>query len=727
MKRNKIFCTLALAIILSLLIVALPTVPTHAVTGWEDIGIYPTDGEIGDRIYIDGYDFEPGDDVYIYFSSDSIGVGYRINDLDAYEKVRSGVSPDYDGYFETYFIVPDELTKGDDSPEDVRGGDYYVYVSYLYSTVGEIVARATFAIISGEITIDPEEGNVGDEVEISGEGFGDRESITVEYDGDEIDIESGDDETDRYGDFTCTILIPESTGGDHTITVIDDSRIEAEAEFTVEPTMTISSTSGSIGDTVSVSGTGFGYRKYVTIYFGGDEVDTSPLSVRTTTDGSFEATFAVPALASGVYDVEVEDTVDNSDTAEFTIVIVVAYASITPTIGSVDTEVEVSGTGFIAGSTVTIKYDALEIDTATVDSNGEFTCLIFIPESVVGDHTITVTDGIEAEAEFTVEPEITISPTSGSIGDIVSISGTGFGYRKYVTIYFGGDEVDTSPSSVRTTTDGSFDATFAVPGMASDDYNVDAEDADNNIDTAQFTVAALLSLIPATSLGSPGHVGMELTMSGTGFIANQQVTITYLSEPSTFTTNTDANGTFSYKFDAPASASGAHTITATDGINTLSKTFYMESAPPSTVYPLLPRMDGKLETGKFDWCGDATDPSKEVTDDSLPVTYTLEIATDGNFTNIVLKKEGLTTSEYTLTEAEKQLLPSTKKEAPYCWHVRAIDSAFNDAGWTGTGRFHVGFTLEVPEWANYALFGILALLLGIFGFWVGRRTAYSSF
>ena len=86
----------------------------------------------------------------------------------------------------------------------------------------------------------------------------------------------------------------------------------------------------------------------------------------------------------------------------------------------------------------------------------------------------------------------------------------------------------------------------------------------------------------------------------------------------------------------------------------------------------------------------------------------------------MLNKEGLTTSEYTLTEAEK--LESTKKEAPYYWRLRAVDAASNASDWIGAGTFYVGFIFpEIKGWLLYGLIGAGALLLFFLGFWVGRR------
>jgi len=133
------------------------------------------------------------------------------------------------------------MNDGDDD-EDVAPGEHYIYVARYGSN--RIRAIADFTVIGGgEIIIDPEEGPVGTEVEIEGTEFGDSEDFTVEYDGDEIDIESGDSDTDSNGEFILTVIIPESTAGEHTIKVLgEDSGAEPQETFTVEPEITVSPT-----------------------------------------------------------------------------------------------------------------------------------------------------------------------------------------------------------------------------------------------------------------------------------------------------------------------------------------------------------------------------------------------------------------------------------------------------------------------------------------------------
>jgi len=550
MKHSKIFRILALAITLSLLVILLPAAPALAAYDY-DIELDPDEEEIGEDFYVEGDDWPPSEDVGeitedieevdIYFSSEEADTGDDIDDeVENYEKLKTGYDVEEDGDFRVKVTVPDELTDGEDD-EVVRGGTYYVYVTMKGSD--DIKAVAEFTVIAAEIELDTDEGTVGTEVEITGVDFDGNKDITVEYDGDTVDIESGDTDTNSSGDFDATILIPESAAGEHTIKVIDES--------------------------------------------------------------------------------------DN-----------------------------------------------------------------------------------EAEAVFTVGPEITIAPESGRVGERAAVNGTGFADREDVAITFAGDEVATGS----TDTDGSFTISFDVPTVGPGTYSVEAEDDDNNSAKAGFRMTTDISISPVTGQSSPGYVGDEVTISGTGFIPDHKITITYASTPAVFTTQSEDDGSFSYTLTVPKSEPGEHTITATDGTNSLEVTFWMESTAPAIPPPLKPAMDIKPERPiAFDW-QDVTDPSG--------VTYTLQVAKDKNFTDIVLEEER-TQSTYTMTETEDEALESTKKDAPYWWRVKATDGAGNESGWTGAGSFHVGFAFAMPDWALYLLIGLGGILLFFVGFFVGRRTGYS--
>jgi len=400
-------------------------------------------------------------------------------------------------------------------------------------------------------------------------------------------------------------------------------------------------------------------------------------------------------------------------TADFTVI--AGEITLDPEEGTVGTEVKITGTDFNTNEEITIKYDgstvAIERGDDETDSDGDFISYIIIPSSAAYEHTIKVIDESEAEAEatFTVEPEITMTPTSGSTGTKVTVMGTGFVRSSNFSIFFGAEEVLVDGN---TGSDGGFEINFNVPILGPGTYVVEARDDEDNSYGAEFTVTATASISPATSETSPGNIGTELTISGSGFVIGGTVTIAYDTIQIT-TETTDSKGTFSATFTVPESKGGEHIVTVTDGINTKDFIFFMESDSPSIPALLEPTTGIKAEAQtRFNW-QDVTDPSG--------VTYTMQIATEEDFASIVLRKTDLTDSEYTLTEQEK--LKSVSQKSPYYWRVKAIDGASNESGWSGANSFYVGFSFSFPQWAIYTLFGVGALILAGVGFWAGRKTA----
>ncbi len=111
MKYTKFLRIFSSALILSLLMVAIPATPALAFD--YDFEIDPDQGEIDDRIDITGEDWPESTDedeewTEVYFSEDEADTGDSIDiEVENYETVKT-VSIDDDGEFDTYFTVPDE-------------------------------------------------------------------------------------------------------------------------------------------------------------------------------------------------------------------------------------------------------------------------------------------------------------------------------------------------------------------------------------------------------------------------------------------------------------------------------------------------------------------------------------------------------------------------------------------------------------------------------------------
>jgi hypothetical protein len=92
------------------------------------------------------------------------------------------------------------------------------------------------------------------------------------------------------------------------------------------------------------------------------------------------------------------------------------------------------------------------------------------------------------------------------------------------------------------------------------------------------------------------------------------------------------------------------------------------------------------------------------------------------FTAIVLNVSGLTSSTYTLTEAQK--LPKLAGGGSYYWRVVAKDAANNSVN-SDVNTFVVGGGM--PGWLMWVWIGIGVVVVFVFAVWLGRRLAYSSY
>jgi len=530
---------------------------------------------------------------------------------------------------------------------------------------------------SEDIDLDPEEGEIGEEVEISGDNFDESTATTDEFvhiyfsdeeadEGDEID-----DEVENYEKVESLLWIDEDGTFDASFDVPDELT-DGEDDVTV---------------------TGGTYYIYVT-YYDNDEI----VSV---------AEFTV--IGEGEIEVDVEE-------------------------GPVGTELEITGSGFPDDEAITIEYDSDEVDIEDgddeTDGDGEFASIIFIPESIAGEHTIRVdVNGVEAEIEFTVEPEIIVSPTSGEAGTEVTVSGTGYGKRQEVVIYFDDDGVATET----TDSSGSFAAAFDLPDLAAGIYEIDVEDDDDNSDSAKFTIIAATTETeepePAPQPTAPqssktaidissttAEIGSSVVVTGAGFQPGGLVTIK-LDGEAVASVAAEASGIFATVFNVPVRTAGDYTLTVTDGVNTNELTFTVDVEPPAVPKPLLPQMGVELKPPVlFDW--------ESVGSGDSPVTYTLQIAADNEFSvgKLLLEEDELLNTEYTL--AKEKAASLNMYDTQLYWRIRAVGQGDNTGDWTGAGEFQVAKPFSMPGWAIYTIAGVVGLLLFLAGYFTGRRAAY---
>jgi hypothetical protein len=657
-KYEKAGHILTWGAVLALLLAFAPVLPAGIARGAGLLTPSPDEGRIGDLIGVDGAGFTSGQGVQIYFSSDWASVGDEINvKVTAYENVCE-TAADASGLFRAYFSVPGSLTDGR-FQRSVTNGDYYLYAAYRGSQ--RIVAVAKF-FVPGPIVLSPSRGKIGDWIGINGTGLKVGDAISIYFSSKKASVGQYIDQ--QVTIYQSVVVVP----------VAADGTLGGGVGFQIPSRLT----SGKSEEDVH----GGEYYFYTTYYTNRMKIDTVTRFV--------------------VVDGEIR---------------------LEPVEGTVDNEVKIYGQGLRSNQKITVKYDGEAVgitsgDNAT-DATGQFSCTIIVPECTSGYHVIVVSDvtGNKPEANFLVKPKITLSPASATVNQSVEVRGAGFGEVEGVTLMVNGERLATNPAIVTSNYLGAFTFSFVAPRSAANTTaKVEVIDKAANKAEAQLTVlplppaAASISLTPETSLVSPGYVGMSVTVAGTNFKPKTTVEVTY-GENKTITADTNSRGSFSAILTMPPWPGGTYTITATDGTNTASAAFVMESNAPLPPALLLPQAASAAEeVTHFDW-SDVQDPSG--------VTYTLQIATDAEFTGIVLEKKGLTASEYVLTGAEQ--LEALGGGTPYYWRVKAIDGAGNEGIWAPSVPFYVGLAgAPMANWLKFTLIGVGVVLVGVVAFWVRK-------
>jgi hypothetical protein len=661
MKYMRILRIFGAAIILSLLMAAIPATPVFSA---ESIILSPTQAKIGDRVNYSGSGYTGSsetNDYYIdIYMSDQQAIVSNVVDLQVtrYKKVADATWLDLDGTYSGYFVLPSTLDQGavgTSSPLTVASGNtYYIYATNRYydpaTTHKTIKALTTLSVIPGAALdpLSPATGPAGTQVQITGSNFPVNATLVIKYDDTVIPITSGDTVTKSSGILITTITIPSSsTTGVHNVTV----------------------TAGT---------------------------------------STVTKTFTVTASA----------TLD----------------ALQPASGPAGTDVSISGSSFPVSTPIVFKFDTTTITPSSGDAStrasGIFSSHVTIPQSTAGSHTITVTVGAStASATFTVTGTVSatlspLSPTSGLAGINVTVNGANFPASTALVFKF--DTATLTPTgSTQTDSSGSFTSIITVPsGATAGAHNITVTAGSSTV-TAAFTVTGTTTTTPpppppsatAININQSGNtIGSLIGIAGTGFKHNSKVTVKY-DDNEVATGNTDANGFFLITFQVPPGKHGDHTITANDGTSTNKATFTVESTPPKIPQPLNPQMGVKVKAPvTFDW--------EDVTDNSSPVTYDLQVASDSDFagSSLILDKKDIAKSEYTLTEVEELKLAGQTDRL--FWRIKAIDAAQNESEWTGAGDFSISQPFKFAGWPLYLTIGVGAVLVFLFGFWMGRRTAF---
>jgi RHS repeat-associated protein len=353
-------------------------------------------------------------------------------------------------------------------------------------------------------SLTPTSGSAGSSVTITGTNFlSVQGSSTVAFNGVVANVTS-------WSNTSVTAVVPASaTTGNVVVTVGGVASTGSAFTVNTAPAISaLSSTSGGVGGTVTITGTAFGAtRGTSTVRFGSTDATSYP---------AWSATSITVVVPSGATTGNAVVTVNGqaSNGVTFTVTPPPSISSLNPTSATPGQSVIISGSNFGAPQgTNTVTFNGV---TASVTSWSATSIAATVPATAAtGPVIVTVAGLASAGVTLTVLPLPSISslsPTVGIPGQSVTISGTNFGASQGAsTVTFNGTAATTiaswSPTSI----------VAAVPAGATTGPVVVTTGGSSNGVTFTVTPPPAISSLSSTS----GMPGSALTITGSNFGTTQ--------------------------------------------------------------------------------------------------------------------------------------------------------------------------------------------------------------
>ena len=530
---------LKLGIIIILPVMVLSSLPPSLATAYPQfIDTYPTHGPVGTTVSIQGESFTPSTANSSGIATTTLAKTYF---PDKTTLVKT-TSIDTEGNFETYLVIG-----------AAPAGKQLIWV-YDESASPPAWNSTTFTVES-QITLSQTSGYAGDNITINGTGFASSSNITIYFDS----LQIASTITSQNGSFTgANITIPATSNGSHSFRAIDANNNQHSTEFIARQRLTVSPTSGFIGDEITVSGTGFAASEDITVTFNNKIIATSPASIQTSSTGNFTGKFYVPASAANIYITAVSDGTNQADT----VFVVVFGGRLNRTIGQIGDNVTYTGAGFMPGRVAAVFYDAIPVAEAIVNTEGNLEANFNIPASSSGNHTVSVTDGTNSTKHTFILVQVArgdVNPNAGSAGSEITFTGAGFIPGRIATI--SRDTILVTEAIIDA--EGNFTATFKAPTSSSGEQSISATDGINTVDLI-FTIESTAP--PTPLLLSPAN---ESSAKPRNYVAWESVTdisgVTYTLQIAA-DTNFSSDNSSSLLLEKSRLTASEYTLTSEDNL-----------------------------------------------------------------------------------------------------------------------------------------------------------------
>jgi hypothetical protein len=355
----------------------------------------------------------------------------------------------------TYYICWDSLTNIKETftadtigsysiaiytPEAIKG-PHTVYLVYSTDTSSP-KASAVFTVLPS-VKMDPAQGPAGTNVTFKGYGFASSQQLQITFN----DIVIATTTANSVGSWTLNYTIPATPGGGYTFDIQAKEGTVWVAwvskYFKVTPEIAVTPSSGTVGQTIAINGTGFASKeKNIEVTFGGKIVKKISYAEE---NGSWGDIIAVPAVQRGDYKIDASGTSTRARDVPDVTFTVNPGILVEPISAYIGDTITVDGGGFAIGETgIQVYFDAMVVSPSTITANmsGCWESSFTLPTSTYGSHSISASGDITQPAvtrTFNTLAKITgFSPAEGSPGDLISLTGNGFHGSQKLTVTIGG-------------------------------------------------------------------------------------------------------------------------------------------------------------------------------------------------------------------------------------------------------------------------------------------------
>jgi len=354
-------------------------------------------GPVGTRITLNGFGFDASQQIQIKFNNTVVS------------PATTPPTANSKGSWEFPYIIPPTPAGGYTFDIGPKSDPNVIWLSKSFRVAPAITvtdANPNDGIYSG---------TVGQQIEINGTGFKNREEgIKVTFDGEPVNINSAV-VADENGSWSAPISVPPLQRGTYAIGASGEltrARDVPPVDFIVGAGILLEPTSAYVGDTISVTGGGFAPSETgVKVRFGGVVVSTDTITVED--DGTWESSFTLPASTYGPQQVSASGDITQPAVTN-TVSVQAQITGLSPNQGAPGDSVSLTGNGFHGNQQLTVTIGGVAAsEQPSSQGNGNVVITFRVPKgSVEGQRTLVVTDdsGATDSVDFTVT-EKTLSNT----------------------------------------------------------------------------------------------------------------------------------------------------------------------------------------------------------------------------------------------------------------------------------------------------------------------------